>query len=32
MDRSAAFDQLREAAVEVLHVDASAVTEGARFK
>jgi acyl carrier protein len=32
MDRSAAFDQLQEAAVEVLHVDASAVTEGARFK
>jgi acyl carrier protein len=32
MDRSAAFDQLREAAVEVLHVDASTVTEDARFK
>jgi len=32
MDRSAAFDQVREAAVEVLHVDASAVTEEARFK
>ena len=32
MDRSAAFEQLREAAVKVLHVDASAVTEDARFK
>ena len=32
MDRSDAFSQLREAAVEVLHVDASAVTEDARFK
>ena len=32
MDRSAAFSQLREAAVEVLHVDASVVTEDARFK
>ena len=32
MDRSEAFSQLREAAVEVLHVDASVVTEDARFK
>ena len=32
MDRSVAFSHLREAAVEVLHVDASAVTEDARFK
>ena len=32
MDRSAAFEQLQSAAVEVLHVDAGAVTETARFK
>ena len=32
MDRSEAFAQLQSAAVEVLHVDAGAVTEEARFK
>ena len=32
MDRTEAFSQLRDAAVEVLHVDASSVTEDARFK
>ncbi|MGH8972342.1 MAG: acyl carrier protein [Acidimicrobiia bacterium] len=32
MDRAAAFDILKEAAVEVLAVDPSAVTEEARFK
>lgn len=32
MDRSEAFSQLQAAAVEVLHVDASVVTEDARFK
>ena len=32
MDRSVAFTKLQEAAVEVLHVDAGAVTEEARFK
>ena len=32
MDRSEAFSQLRDAAVEVLHVEPSAVTEDARFK
>jgi acyl carrier protein len=32
MDRSEAFVELQSAAVEVLHVDASAVTEDARFK
>ena len=32
MDRNDAFSVLQECAVEVLHVDASAVTEGARFK
>ena len=32
MDRSDAFAQLQSAAVEVLHVDAGAVTETARFK
>ena len=32
MDRSEAFVQLQSAAVEVLHVDADAVTEDARFK
>jgi len=32
MDRSEAFTQLQAAAVEVLHVDSSTVTEEARFK
>ena len=32
MERSAAFEVLKEAAVEVLAVDPSAVTEEARFK
>lgn len=32
MDRSDALVQLQSAAVEVLHVEASAVTEQARFK
>jgi acyl carrier protein len=32
MDRSDALAQLQSAAVEVLHVDAGAVTEQARFK
>jgi acyl carrier protein len=32
MDRSEAFEQLQSCAVEVLHVEASAVTEEARFK
>jgi acyl carrier protein len=32
MDRAEAFDILKEAAVEVLAVDPSAVTEEARFK
>jgi acyl carrier protein len=32
VDRNEAFAQLREAAVEVLHVEPSAVTEDARFK
>jgi acyl carrier protein len=32
MDRSEAFVELQSAAVEVLHVDTSAVTEDARFK
>jgi acyl carrier protein len=32
MDRSEAFEQLQSCAVEVLHVEASAVTEDARFK
>ena len=32
MDRSAALDTIREVAVEVLSVDADAVTEEARFK
>ena len=32
MDRTEAFANLQSAAVEVLHVDAAAVTEQARFK
>ncbi|MHB8464621.1 MAG: acyl carrier protein [Acidimicrobiales bacterium] len=32
MDRTDAFAVLQECAVEVLHVDVSAVTEDARFK
>jgi acyl carrier protein len=32
MDRTEAFGVLTECAVEVLHVDASSVTEEARFK
>ena len=32
MDRNDAFSVLQECAVEVLHVDASTVTEEARFK
>jgi acyl carrier protein len=32
MDRTEAFAQLKDAAVEVLHVDPGVVTEDARFK